>query len=69
MLIQTDKQVTADALKNFVTGQGETKRMVLKIFSEYNRKMKLLVGTEFAPGTMQRYQTSYDQTKAFIQWK
>jgi hypothetical protein len=69
MLIQTDKQVTADALKNFVTGQGETKRMVLEIFSEHNRKMKLLVGTEFAPGTMQRYQTSYDQTKAFIQWK
>ncbi len=26
MLIDADKQVTAEALKNFVTGQGETKK-------------------------------------------
>ena len=69
MLLEADKQVTAEALKNFVTGQEETKRMVLEIFTEHNKKMKSLLGTEFAPGTMQRYQTSYDHTKAFIRWK
>ncbi|HEY0054309.1 MAG TPA: site-specific integrase [Pedobacter sp.] len=69
ILMEADNPITADTLKNFVTGQGDTKRMVLKIFDDHNRKMKSLVGTEFAPGTMQRYQTSYDHTKAFIRWK
>ncbi len=69
ILVEADKPVTAYGLKNFVTGQGDTRRMVLEIFSDHNRKMKLLVGSEFVAGTMKRYQTSYDHTKAFILWK
>lgn len=69
LLIEADKVVTAEALKNIITGQGQTKRMVLEAFSDHNRKMKSLEGTEFASGTVQRYQTSYDHTKAFILWK
>ena len=68
-LIQSDKLVSAEAIKDILIGKGDIKRMVLAIFSVHNSQMKELVGSEFAPGTLERYQTSYSHTKTFIKWK
>jgi hypothetical protein len=43
--------------------------MLVPIFEEHNRKIKELVGQEYAPGTLERYQTSLKQTKDFLLWK
>ena len=69
ILIASGQTITAYTIKNHILGIGEKKRMILEIFQDHNCKMKSLIGSEFAPGTVQRYQTSYDHTKAFILWK
>ena len=69
ILIESDKAVTAEALKNLLTGKEVDKKMILEIFGYHNDQMKELVGREFAPGTLQRYKTSLDHTRSFIQWK
>ncbi|KAA5548128.1 site-specific integrase [Adhaeribacter rhizoryzae] len=68
-LLEADKLITAEALKQELTGKEENKRTVLAVFQQHNQQMKALVGREFAPGTLERYQTSLAHTRSFIQWK
>lgn len=68
-LIDSDKEVTAEALKNQLLGKEESKKMILEVFREHNQRVKALVGKEFAAGTLQRYKTSLEHTRSFIQWK
>lgn len=68
-LLDHDLDVTLENIRNVLRGKTEQNRMILEIFSEHNEKMAALVGKEFALGTFIRYKTSYDHTKAFIQWK
>lgn len=66
-LIETDKTVTAEAIKNSIMGkEKQTKRMLLQIFSYHNEQMQTLVGREYAPGTLERYQTAYRHTQSFL---
>jgi hypothetical protein len=44
-------------------------KMILEIFADHNQQMEALVGKDFAGGTLERYQTSYNHTKAFMQWQ
>jgi site-specific recombinase XerD len=69
VLLETNKEVTAMAVKLLLTGGEEKQRMVLEIFEEHNKKMETLVNIDYAPGTMERYRTSLAHTKAFILWK
>jgi site-specific recombinase XerD len=68
-LIELGMPITAENLKNVLLSKGETKKLILEIFRSHNRQMETLVGRDYAPGTLERYRTSYDHTKAFIQWK
>lgn len=68
-LIQDQKPITADALKNALTGRDEVKHNVLDTFRHHNEQMKALLHKEYAPATIQKYNTVYDHTKAFIKWK
>ena len=65
------KQVplTYENFKNEIQGKKERERMLVPIFEEHNRKIKELVGQEYAPGTLERYQTSLKHTKDFLLWK
>lgn len=69
LLIERSKKVTAEAIKNLLTGQGEKSRMILKIFERHNEQMSELVNLEFSPGTLERYKTSFQHTKSYIKWK
>ncbi|MBV2196839.1 MAG: site-specific integrase [Flavobacterium sp.] len=55
--------------KNEYLGIKERERLLIQIFTEHNRKIKELVGSEYAPGTLERYETSLKHTKDFLQWK
>ena len=69
ILVDTAKPVSAQAIKNIVTGNTDSKKTIMQIFAQHNYQMKALIGQDFAKGTYDRYKTSYDHTKAFITWK
>ncbi|MBC6368686.1 recombinase [Algoriphagus sp. AK58] len=68
-LMEKGKDVTVDALRNLLLGESEENQHLLQIFKRHNAHMESLVGSEFAPGTLERYKTSFDHTKAYIKWK
>lgn len=68
-LIQSDSIITAEAIKNKLQGVTEKGIMILEVFKKHNQQMELLVGQDFAPGTLERYRTSLDHTRSFIQYK
>ncbi len=68
-LIEDNKPVMAEALQQVLTGKDKAKRMLLEIFQHHNNNMKVLVGREFAAGTLERYQTSLEHTRSFLLWK
>ncbi|TLV01429.1 site-specific integrase [Dyadobacter luticola] len=68
-LIEAGKTITAESVKNVLVGSAVKPKMILEIFYEHNDKMSKLVGTDFAPGTLERYKTSYEHTKEFIRYK
>jgi site-specific recombinase XerD len=67
-LLEVDKPVTPENIKDLLLGKsiGREKKMVLEVFQQHNDQMKTLVGSEYAPGTLQRYEVSYRHTKSFI---
>jgi integrase len=68
-LIDEGKPVTAENIKNILTGKGEKKHFILEAFQEHNRQMKALVGQEFAPATLTRYKTACTHLSSYIKWK
>ncbi|MHA7129319.1 site-specific integrase [Algoriphagus namhaensis] len=68
-LMEKGQDVTVDALRRILLGESEENQYLLEIFRKHNEHMESLVGSEFAPGTLQRYKTSFDHTQAYIQWK
>ncbi|SEB06735.1 Site-specific recombinase XerD [Flavobacterium gillisiae] len=68
-LFMNQVQITFESFKNEYQGKKERERMLIPIFVEHNRKIKELVGLEYAPGTLERYQTSLKHTKNFLFWK
>lgn len=69
LLIESNKDVTAETIKNLLTGQGEKSKMILDVFRHHNEQMAALVNTEFSPATLERYKTSLEHTRSYIKWK
>lgn len=68
-LFLSDAKINIENFKNEYLGKKEKTRTLIPIFTEHNRKIKELVGSEYAPGTLERYETSLKHTKDFLQWK
>lgn len=68
-LLKESKSVVIDDFKNKLLGIKKRERMLITIFEEHNRKMKELVGLEYAAGTLERYETSLRHTQSFLSWK
>jgi site-specific recombinase XerD len=68
-LFMNQVEITFENFKNEYQGKKSRERMLVPIFEEHNRKIKELVGQEYAPGTLERYQTSLKHTKDFLFWK
>jgi site-specific recombinase XerD len=70
-LLELDKEITPNNIKDVMLGKSVTreKRMLMEIFQHHNDQMKILVGKEYAAGTLQRYETAYRHTKSFIESK
>jgi site-specific recombinase XerD len=68
-LLEKNEVITAEKLKNTLKGTDGTVRKLMTIFQQHNDEVNNLVGKDFAPGTLERYKTSYDHTKSFMEWK
>ena len=68
-LVDEDREVTAEGIKNVLLGREEEKHMILAAFKQHNEQMKALIGKDFAKATFTRYKTAHDHTEAFIKWK
>ncbi|CAM4123555.1 MULTISPECIES: site-specific integrase [Flavobacterium] len=68
-MLKRDMSLTFENFKNEYLGIKEKERMLIPIFKEHNRKIKELVGIEYASGTLERYETSLKHTKDFLLWK
>jgi integrase len=69
MLIEDDKELSAEALKNVLLGKSNETRTILEVFQRHNEQMEALVGQDFAPLTLKRYKTAKEHTASFIKWK
>lgn len=68
-LIENNKPVTAESIKNILTGKIEKSKTVLEVFKNHNDKLAELQNLQYAPLTIKRYKTSLRHTGAFIKWK
>ena len=68
-LIKKDIPINFESFINEFCGKKERERLLIPIFQEHNRKIKELVGLEYAAGTIERYETSLKHTKNFLSWK
>ncbi|MCX6257989.1 MAG: site-specific integrase [Bacteroidia bacterium] len=67
-LIDSRKEVTPSAIKESYLGKSHEK-LIISLFHEHNNQVKLLVGKDFAPATLQRYETSLMHVQDYIKKK
>ncbi len=68
-MLEANIDLSAEKLRNRINGVSDKSKDILEIFRDHNEKLARMVGTDYALGTLGRYKTSFDHTKAFIEWK
>ncbi len=70
-LIEMDEEITPVKIKDLMLGRKLDKEnhMLMEQFKLHNEQMKALVGKDFAPATLERYEISYKHTLHFLQFK
>ena len=64
---ESDQEMTAQIFKNKINGVADKPKLVLETFQQHNDKLKQLVGTDYALGTLIRYQTrQYDRGRLLL---
>jgi site-specific recombinase XerD len=65
-LMIRDEDITAEAVMNEFLGKSIKVRMLTEVFEMHNKEMKELLGIEFAPMILLRYQTALRQVKQYL---
>lgn len=65
-LVLKDEIITSVKIRDIFLGKERYKRMVLVIFEDHNTQMAKLLGKEYSPRTLQRYETTKNHLKQFI---
>jgi site-specific recombinase XerD len=71
-LIENNKTITAETIRCILSGREDVNdrpHMLLEIFQHHNDQITALVGKGYAPGTLERYNTSFKHTQSFLLWK
>jgi len=68
-LIDDDEFITAEVLRDVVTGKSGNRKLILEVFTQHNSDMEKLIGKDYADGTLTCFSTTYDHAKAFILWQ
>jgi site-specific recombinase XerD len=65
-LEENGKMITAERIKNIYSGNDESHKTILQLFSEHNAQCRQLVGKDFVPKTVQRYEGTARYLKEFM---
>ncbi|WP_298367575.1 site-specific integrase [uncultured Lutibacter sp.] len=65
-LLEEDKDVTAEILKNKILGIEAKERTLITMFKNHNTKVEKLVGKDFSAGTLERYKTVKKHLEQFL---
>ncbi|WP_430816085.1 site-specific integrase [Carboxylicivirga sp. RSCT41] len=65
-MVKKGEHITAKTLKNRFLGIEEDKRTLLEVFEYHNRQISELSGISYSPATIQRYVTTLEHIKKFI---
>jgi len=68
-LLMIGEDVTAKTLANDFLGKGTKVRKLTDVFEDHNKEMAELVGMEFAPMTLLRYQTALRHLRQYLREK
>ena len=60
------EEISIISLKEKLTGKKDKIMTIIPVFEEHNRRMKTLLGNEFAPLTLQRYESALKHIKSFL---
>ncbi len=67
-MVRASVFITAEILRDMMLGKS-TRKMIMEIFAQHNENMAALVPVDYAEGTLERYQISYQHTKDFLMWE
>jgi len=65
--VQEDKQISAEYLKDILTGKDKVKKMLIPVFEEYYNLIKREEGTKFTKRTVARYDHALRHLKEFLE--
>ncbi len=68
-LIESNQIITAAAIKDQLLGTDQRNKSLIKIFENYNDKVKKLIGIDYSLATWTKYDRTKRFTHLFIQWK
>lgn len=68
-ILDDGEVISTDMIREIVTGKNRNSKKLLEVFDYHNKQMRELINIDFAPGTMERYETARSHTKDFIKWK
>ena len=65
-LLEKNKTITAKTLKNSYLGIEDKQMMLVDVFKTHNNQIKKLIGKEYAPNTLKRYETTLNHIRLFL---
>ena len=68
-LVESQKLISADAIKEILLGNNERDRMLIKIFDDYNNDVKSLIGVDYSESTYEKYERTQRLVQQFIKTK
>lgn len=61
-----EMDITAETLRNRYLGKDRNQKMILEIFEDHNQKLEGLIGSDYSPGTAERYRTAKKHLQSYI---
>jgi len=68
-LIEGNKLVTAEALRNKIQGKTGIQKTLLEVFEYHNHLIKEQVPGQYSPATLTKYKTTLDHIRNFVKYK
>ncbi|MCU7552858.1 site-specific integrase [Chitinophagaceae bacterium LB-8] len=68
-LLDAGKHITAETLKNKLTGVEEKQRLLVQIMEQHNKNLEALIGKGYSRATWVKYTTTSRHVKDFLKWK
>jgi len=68
-LLHKNEDLTIENFQAILLDKNKANRMLVSIFQDHNNKMKELLGKQYAPGTLQRFEVTLNHLKNFLDWK